>query len=137
MKKISSALFVLALFALSACTAPPLTANDRATEMANPASTHCVEQGYELEVRAEEGGDVGYCVFPDGSECEEWALFRGECEAPGVIGMPNPASKYCEDEGYTLEIRSEEGGAVGYCVFDDGSECEEWAFFRDECAPGQ
>jgi putative hemolysin len=22
------------------------------------------------------------------------------------------------------------------CVFGDGSECEEWAYFRSECAPG-
>ena len=26
------------------------------------------------------GGQVGNCIFPDGSECEEWALFRNECQ---------------------------------------------------------
>ena len=26
------------------------------------------------------GGTIGYCIFPDGSECEEWAYFRGECD---------------------------------------------------------
>ncbi|MFM7173460.1 MAG: DUF333 domain-containing protein [Caldilinea sp.] len=35
--------------------------------------------GGTLEIRQGEGGEVGYCVFADGSECEEWALFRGEC----------------------------------------------------------
>lgn len=50
-------------------------------------------------------------------------------------GMPNPASVYCEDQGGTLEIRNEAGGQVGYCKFADGSECEEWAFMRGECAP--
>ncbi len=50
-------------------------------------------------------------------------------------GLANPASVYCEEQGGTLEIRDEAGGQVGYCVFDDGSECEEWAYFRGECAP--
>jgi putative hemolysin len=55
----------------------------------------------------------------------------------GMIGMANPASVYCEDQGYTLEIRSDaEGNEYGVCLFPDGSECEEWAFFRGECAPG-
>jgi putative hemolysin len=49
------------------------------------------------------------------------------------VGLPNPASVYCEEQGYELVIRNEEGGQVGYCVFPDGSECEEWAFYRGEC----
>jgi putative hemolysin len=41
------------------------------------------------------------------------------------------------DQGYELEIRTEDGGGeVGYCIFTDGTECEEWAFYRGECAPG-
>lgn len=52
--------------------------------------------------------------------------------------LANPASVYCEEQGGTLEIRADaEGGQVGYCLFDDGSECEEWAFYRGECQPGQ
>ncbi len=59
-------------------------------------------------------------------------------KAGGVIGMPNPASTYCEDQGYTLEIRKDaSGGEYGVCIFDDGTECEEWAYFRGECEPGQ
>lgn len=50
---------------------------------------------------------------------------------------PNPASVYCEDQGGTSEIRTgADGGQVGICIFADGSECDEWAFFRGECAPG-
>ncbi len=57
-------------------------------------------------------------------------------ESPLAPNMPNPASKFCEDQGYTLEIRtSADGSQTGYCIFPDGSECEEWAFFRGECAP--
>jgi putative hemolysin len=52
------------------------------------------------------------------------------------IGMPNPASVYCEEQGGTLEMRENENGQYGVCVFPDGSECEEWAYFRGECQPG-
>mgnify|MGYP001095100817 CR=1 FL=1 len=52
-------------------------------------------------------------------------------------GIANPASEYCEENGGTLEIRQDEsGGQVGYCIFPDASECEEWAFFNGECQPG-
>lgn len=50
--------------------------------------------------------------------------------------MPNPASVYCEEQGGRLEIRSDANGQYGVCIFEDGSECDEWAFFRGECAPG-
>lgn len=50
--------------------------------------------------------------------------------------LPNPASAFCEEKGYRLEIREGDGGAYGVCIFPDGSECEEWAFFRGECQPG-
>jgi len=50
------------------------------------------------------------------------------------IGMANPASTYCVQSGYKLEIRTgTDGGQYGACLFPDGAECEEWAFFRDEC----
>ncbi len=52
-------------------------------------------------------------------------------------GLANPASVYCVEQGGTVEIRTQDDGSqVGYCIFDDGSECEEWAYYRDECAPG-
>jgi len=57
--------------------------------------------------------------------------------AGGGAGMPNPASVYCEEQGGTVEIRTgTDGGQYGVCIFSDGSECDEWAFFRGECSPG-
>jgi putative hemolysin len=54
------------------------------------------------------------------------------------VGLPNPASVFCEERGGRLEVRiGDDGGQVGYCVFSDGSECEEWAFYRGECVPGE
>lgn len=58
-----------------------------------------------------------------------------ETEEPGAE-LPNPASVYCEEHGGRLEIRADpEGNQQGICVFADGSECDEWAFFRGECSP--
>ena len=49
--------------------------------MANPASEYCVGVGGTLEIRAQEdGGQYGVCIFSDGSECEEWALYNGDCQ---------------------------------------------------------
>ena len=51
-----------------------------------------------------------------------------------IIGLPNPASVFCKDQGYELEIRAdEEGNQFGVCIFPDKQECEEWKFFRQEC----
>ncbi len=50
------------------------------------------------------------------------------------IGMPNPASVKCIEDGHRLEIRtSENGGQHGVCIRADGAECEEWKYFRGEC----
>jgi putative hemolysin len=62
----------------------------------------------------------------------------GPVETKAAAGLPNPASVYCQEQGYTLEIRSDTaGGQFGICIFPDGSECDEWAFFRGECAPAE
>ncbi len=50
------------------------------------------------------------------------------------IGMPNPASKNCIDEWWKLEIRENEKGQYGVCIFDNGVSCEEWKLFRGECS---
>jgi hypothetical protein len=53
--------------------------------MANPASVNCEQKGNRLEIRtAADGSQGGICIFPDGSECEEWAFMRGEC-GPGTL----------------------------------------------------
>jgi putative hemolysin len=71
------------------------------------------------------------------SACGGAEAAGGEVDQTGDAGLANPASVYCEEQGGTLQTRTDEnGGSYGVCVFDDGSECEEWAFFRGECSPG-
>lgn len=61
-------------------------------------------------------------------------IFISGCNKTSNTGIANPASVFCEEFG-TLEIRSDiNGSQTGYCVFSDGSECEEWAFYRGECS---
>lgn len=48
------------------------------------------------------------------------------------VGLPNPASEFCVEQGGRLEIRKEAGGDVGYCHLPDGRVIEEWAFFRSK-----
>jgi hypothetical protein len=108
-------------------------------DMANPASVYCVDQGGQLEIRDETDGQVGYCIFPDGSECEEWAYLRGECAPGGAdqAGMPNPASLYCIEQGGRLMMKTRgDGGEFGVCYFEDNRQCEEWALLRGDCPVG-
>jgi putative hemolysin len=49
-------------------------------QLANPAAVFCEEQGYSSEIRtAADGSQYGVCVFSNGTECDEWAFFRGQC----------------------------------------------------------
>jgi len=64
---------------ISGCAAEQKTGQKSPDGIANPASEFCVGKGFSLQIREGSGGQVGYCVFPSGGECEEWAYFRGEC----------------------------------------------------------
>jgi len=48
--------------------------------LANPASVNCLDKGGIEENRTDSnGGQYGVCKFSDGSECDSWKFFRGEC----------------------------------------------------------
>ena len=90
--------FIIILMALTACTAlqaqtvPEPAATDMPqADMPNPASVYCEQNGNKLEIHtAADGSQSGVCVFPDGSTCDEWAYFRGEC-GPAAQKSPTPA----------------------------------------------
>jgi len=57
--------------------------------MPNPASVYCEQQGNKLEIRtAADGSQSGVCIFPDESECDEWAYYRGECKTSALPPTP-------------------------------------------------
>lgn len=73
-----TALIFLAVIVLG-CTQQSTTQNN--TQIANPASVYCENQGYKTEiVTASDGSQSGNCIFKDSSKCEEWAYYRGECK---------------------------------------------------------
>jgi len=100
--------FAIILLALTACTTSQVQIPEASAtvipqvNMPNPASVYCEQNGYELEIRtAADSSQSGVCIFPDGSTCDEWAYYRGEC-GPAAENSPTPAS--------TLEATTEAGG---------------------------
>jgi putative hemolysin len=85
MKRIFTSIIIL--MALTACTAPQTqgtpesaTTDMPLVNMPNPASVYCTQNGNKLEIRTyTDGSQNGVCIFPDGSSCDEWAYYRGEC----------------------------------------------------------
>ena len=57
--------------------------------------------------------------------------------AAEISQLANPAAVSCQEQGYSYQIRTvEDGGQAGVCLFPDGSECDGWDFYNDDCAPG-
>ena len=60
--------------------------------IANPAAVYCHALGYTYKIE----GEIGYCIFPDGSKCEEWSFYAGKC---------GQQYSYCAINGYGIETR--------------------------------
>ena len=85
---------------------------------------------------AMEGLSAGTYTVAVGEVMETFTLQVDNPSVTPEAGLPNPASVYCEEQGYRLEIPTDaEGNQFGVCAFPDGSECDEWAFFCGECGP--
>lgn len=59
------------VFGLTACA-------QQAAQMANPASVYCETKGGKITIKNTEQGQIGICTLPDGTEIEEWELYRRE-----------------------------------------------------------
>jgi putative hemolysin len=80
-----------------------------------PAGEYCAKLGYPIE-----GQD---CVLPDGTRCEQWSFYRGEC---------GQAYSYCNQHGGTISKKTEDmgGWTAVYGVCDvNGKSCKESTFF--------
>jgi putative hemolysin len=84
--------------------------------MANPAAVYCQEMGYEYKVLKTKDGEQGVCVFPDGSQCDEWAFYRGEA---------GQEFSYCARNGWRVAPEGK-GDAFSTrcttCLLPDGSQ---------------
>jgi putative hemolysin len=108
--------FTIILMTLTtACGAPPTqpVPDTAATNISqptaglpNPASVYCAQNGGKLEiVTAADGSQSGVCVFPDGSACDEWDYYLGECGS-ATQTSPTPV--------VTVEATAEEQASGGY-----------------------
>src|SRR3989338_1561990 len=77
------------------CEFPECPGGD--AQLPNPASVFCEEQGGKVEIVNEAGGQRGICVLADGTRCDEWAYFRGECPECGECPQLSPAPPHCPD----------------------------------------
>jgi putative hemolysin len=107
-------------------------------QLANPASQNCVKQGGTLTIeRRPDGGQYGICVFTDNYQCEEWALFRGDCPKNGlrVTGYVTRAGRYCAITGgrYTVVTESA-AGETGVCSLPGGKTCDAAAYYAGTCS---
>ena len=59
---------------IAGCSSAPH--NSPKIGMANPASVYCEQSGGTLTMKNTGDRHIGYCILPDGSEIEEWALYR-------------------------------------------------------------
>jgi putative hemolysin len=114
-KTLTLLFLVFSLVLLSSCT----TAGGSPTpvaDMPNPASVFCAENGGVVEMREDaDGGVQGVCVFPDGSECDEWAFFRGECKPGDSLKQPTPPTSPPVSE--PSPIASEEAAHANWAVY--------------------
>ena len=93
--------------------------------MPNPASVYCEQQGNKLEIHtAEDGSHSGECIFADGSSCDEWAYFRGEC---GTVAPINPTPTMSDEVTQKASnVGAGENASGGYMPPGTAEEISDW-----------
>jgi putative hemolysin len=85
------------------------------------AGEYCARLGFSLTGSG--------CTFPDGTSCDEWAFFRGEC------GQPH---SYCNQHGGVVSSKTEDMGTwtavYGVCTLN-GAQCQESSFMQTGKCP--
>jgi len=109
-----------------------------ARQLANPASIRCAEQGGMVRIETRpNGGQYGVCFFADNRQCEEWAMFRGDCPTGGlrVAGFVTSAARYCAITGglYAVTANSGRADEQGNCSLLSGKVCDAGDYFAGTC----
>jgi putative hemolysin len=53
------------------------------------------------------------------------------------LAQSSEAAEFCKEQEGLIEFRMTDHDNIRVCVLLDGSECEEWAYFRNACAAGE
>ena len=107
--------------------------------LANPASVNCEEKGGKVVMHKRgDLGEYGICLFEDNLQCEEWAMYRGECPEGGikVTGYITEPAVFCAITGgeYTITGNSGADDEQGTCTFPSGKTCDVWDYWNGICA---
>ena len=82
----------------------------------NPAADYCVKLGYTLA--------SPNCNFPDGTSCDEWSFYNGDC---------GHSSSYCNTHGGQVSAEVFDAGSYtgskAVCSLD-GKTCDESTFYQ-------
>lgn len=134
-------LIVISTLVLAACATEEPTP-EGAVGMANPASVYCEEQGGTV-VNKMRGdlGEYGVCMFEDNLQCEEWAMYRGECPVGGikVTGYVTEAAVFCAITGGEYAVTDNSGAEdeQGTCTFKSGKTCDVWEYYNGACTASE
>jgi len=116
------------------------------SQLANPASVYCEEQGGSLQITtASDGSQTGMCTLKDGTKCDEWAYYRKECKAAPVkckdvpcIGINfrtcTPAKLDMSNEGQTIiiTVHGFENEKCGYTMVMSGLAAANCSFKKED-----
>lgn len=115
-------------------SSPTITSTSQ-TNLANPASTNCLKEGGTLIIKKRgDGGEYGVCDFGDNRQCEEWALFRGDCLQGGikVTGFYTDAQIYCAISGGKTVAQ-----VNAPCTLPGNIYCTADTYFNGTCPPAK
>lgn len=99
-------------------TVKPTDEDNKQLNMTNPASDNCIKNGGDLEIITNtDGSQFGLCKFEKYS-CEEWALYRGECniEADSALIRQALIAKGLNLTNTKVVIRNHFGKYIGGSV---------------------
>ncbi len=132
------AFLVFAASVLAGCSTMGSTQVPARQHAANPASERCIKLGGSLMIESRpNGGQFGTCVFEDNRQCEEWALFRGECGFGGVriTGYTTEAGRFCAITGGNYVVAASNASVErGSCTLPGGKSCDADAYYWGKCA---
>jgi len=125
--------------------AGPVQAPERLGSLSNSdlAEAFCTERNNTYEVRGNsDGSETGVCIFPDGTVCDGWEYYTGNCTAAAMfpsfdlVSEPgsSPSIDFCLERNHSFTIReNQEGGLDRVCSFPDGRECDVEAYYLGTC----
>ena len=111
-------------------------------QISNPASDNCLKKGGALSIMERgDGGQYGVCTFQANMQCEEWAMFRGDCPVGGVsvTGYVTSSAVYCVISGgiYTATEQIGTPQEQGNCVFKNNKSCDALNYYNGACSSEQ